>query len=95
MRHVVEKGKTLLVDGPASIGLLSGRVSVLHAQVRVGEKIIIREGKRVPFGVKKTAAFDMMLGEGACFEEITQDPVPSSWEDASKEMLSLRRPLRY
>ncbi|UCE57409.1 MAG: hypothetical protein JSW19_03350 [Candidatus Bathyarchaeota archaeon] len=93
MKYVVETGKTLLVDGPASIGLLSGKVSVLCAQVKIGEKIVIREGKRVPFGVKKKAAFDMILGEGASFEEIIQETVPSSWEMASKEILSLKKPV--
>jgi len=93
MKHIVEKEKTLLVDGPASISLLSGEVSILGAKFKVGEKIVIREGKRVPFWVKKKATFDLMLGEGASFEETDGGTVPSSWENASKEILSLRKPV--
>ena len=93
MKHIVEKRKTLLVDGPASISLLSGKVSVLGAKFEVGEKTVIREGKRVPFGVRKKATFNLMLGEGASFEEIDGGTAPSSWENASKEILSLRKPV--
>jgi len=93
MKRIIEKGKTLLVDGPASISLLSGKVSVLGANFKIGEKIVIREGKRVPFGVRKKATFDLMVGEGASFEEIDGGTVPSSWENASKEILSLGKPV--
>jgi len=93
MKHIIENGKTLLVDGPASIGLLSGQLSILGAPFKIGEKIVIRDGKRVPFGVMKKATFDLMLGEGASFKEIDGGPVPSSWENAAKEILSLKKPV--
>ena len=93
MKRIIENGKTLLVDGPASVSLLSGKVGILGAALKVGEKIVIREGKRIPFGVSKKATFDLMLGEGASFEEIDGDTVPPSWEKASKEILSLRKPV--
>lgn len=93
MKHIVKKGKTLLVDGPASVSLLSGRISVLGAPFRIGDKIIVRDGKRVPFGVRKKATFDLMLGEGASFKEIDGGTVPPSWENAAKEVLSLKKPV--
>lgn len=93
MKHIVEKEKTLLVDGPASVSLLSGQISILGAPFKIGEKTVIRDGKRVPFGVIKKATFDLMLGEGASFKEIDGGPVPSSWENAAKEILSLKKPV--
>jgi len=93
MKRIVEDGKTLLVDGPASVSLLSGKVSILGAALKIEEKIVIREGKRIPFGVSKKATFDLMLGEGASVEEIDGDTVPPSWEKASRETLSLRKPV--
>jgi len=93
MKHIVEKRKTLLVDGPASVSLLSGQISILGARFRIGEKIIVRDGKRVPFGVRKKAAFDLVLGEGASFKELDGDTVPPSWENAAKEVLSLKKPV--
>ncbi len=93
MKHVVEKGKTLLVDGPASMLLLSGEIDVLGAVLEVGKKFVIREGKRVPLEVKKKAAFDLMLGEDASFEEIDGQTIPPSWENASKDIFSLGKPV--
>jgi polynucleotide 5'-hydroxyl-kinase GRC3/NOL9 len=93
MKHIVKTRKTLLVDGPASVGLLSGQTSILGAPFRIGEKMIIRDGKRVPFGVRKSASFDLMLGEGASFKELDGGTVPTSWKNAAKEVLSLKKPV--
>lgn len=92
MKHDVEKGRTLLVDGPASVRLLSGESRVLGAPLNAGDKIVIREGKRVPFEIKKRATFDLMLGENAAFEESEGSTIPTSWETASKKILSRVKP---
>ena len=93
MKRKVEKGKTLLVDGPASVNHISGEVEVLGAKLRKGEKVVIREGKRFPFMIKKRATFDLTLGEDASFEEVEGSTIPSSWENALKEIKACRRPL--
>jgi len=93
MKRDVEKGKTLLVDGPASVSLISGEATILGAALRSGEKIVIREGKRVPFDVRKKASFDLMLGEGASVEETDESTIPQSWGNASKEILSHKKPI--
>ncbi len=93
MKRRVEKGKTLLVDGPASVNHVSGDVEILGAKLKKGEKVVIREGKRVPFMVKKSATFDLALGEDASFEEVEGSTTPPSWGDALKEIRARRRPL--
>jgi polynucleotide 5'-hydroxyl-kinase GRC3/NOL9 len=93
MKGRVAKGKTLLVDGPASVDHISGEVEVLGAKLKKGEKVVIREGKRVPFMVRKSATFDLALGEDASFEEVEGSTTPSSWDDALKEIRASRRPL--
>lgn len=93
MERIVQKGKTLLVDGPASVRVLSGKTGILGANLEAGEKIVIREGKRIPFNVKKVTTFSMMLGEGAFFEVINGKTIPYSWEKAVKKVLSSKRPL--
>ncbi|HSQ53468.1 MAG TPA: hypothetical protein VLM82_03395, partial [Acidobacteriota bacterium] len=93
MKHVVVEGKTLMVDGPASVSLISGRVTVLGAPLHVEEKVVVREGKRLPLFVKKQGTLEWMLGEGASVTEIDNGTVPSSWEDAAKEILSLNKPV--
>ncbi len=92
MKCVAKKGKTLLVDGPASISLLSGKISILGAPLRIGEKIVVREGKRLPLWVKKQTNLELLLGEGASFNEVDEN-VSSLWEDIAKQILSSKKPV--
>ncbi len=87
MKRTVAFGKTLLVDGPASASLLSGEVAVLGAQFEIGSKMVIREGKRVPFEVNATAEFSLFLGEKARLEEIEGNTIPNSWKNAVNTIL--------
>ncbi len=93
MKHVITEGKTLLVDGPASVSILSGKVSVLGAPLQISEKLVVREGKRLPLWVRKRATLELMMGEGAAINEVDAGTVPSSWDEAAKEILSLDKPL--
>jgi len=94
MRLLIEAGKTLLVDGPASVTLLSGKAEILGASMKAGEKLVIRQGKRAPIEVKKKSSFNLMLGEGASHTEIDGSTIPVSWETAVKETLgSSKKPL--
>jgi len=93
MKHVIDEGKTLLVDGPASVSILSGKVSVLGAPLQISEKLVVREGKRLPLWVRKRATLELMMGEGASINEVDAGTVPSSWAEAAKEILSLDKPL--
>ncbi|MCJ7613461.1 hypothetical protein MUO71_01665 [Candidatus Bathyarchaeota archaeon] len=94
MKHVIVEGKTLLVDGPASVTLLSGNVNVLGAPLQIEENLVVRQGKRLPLWIKKTATLEVMLGEWASINEVDEEgAVPSSWDDAAKEILSLDKPV--
>ena len=93
MKHFVEKGKTLLVDGPASVSLLSGKVSVLGAPLQIEKNLVVRQGKRLPLWVKKRATVELMLGEGASISKVEKDLVPFSWGDVAKQLLSLDKPV--
>ena len=92
MKCVVEKGKTLLVDGPASVTLTSGAAEVLGALMNAGDRVVVREGKRMPFKVKRRATFNLMLGENSFVEETNECTVPPSWKKASEEILSYGKP---
>ncbi|RLI46062.1 hypothetical protein DRO69_03945, partial [Candidatus Bathyarchaeota archaeon] len=93
MKRNVGKGKTLLVDGPASVTLLSGEVEVLGGSLMVDEKVVIRNGKRLFFEVNENAVFDLKLGENASVDEVDGTTIPSSWKNASKEALSHGKPV--
>jgi polynucleotide 5'-hydroxyl-kinase GRC3/NOL9 len=93
MKRVIDEGKAFLVDGPASVSLLSGRVSVLGAPLQKDENLVVREGKRLPLWVKKRVTVELRLGEGASANEVDEGTVPSSWEDTAKKILSLNNPV--
>jgi len=88
----VKQGKTLLVDGPSSVNLLFGSVKVLGKDLRVGSKIVVRNGKRLPFEVTKDAEFDLTLGETSSYLEMDGGTIPKSWEDAADGVLALEAP---
>jgi polynucleotide 5'-hydroxyl-kinase GRC3/NOL9 len=67
------------VDGPASVLVVSGKVEVFGFSVKNVSRIVIREGKRLPFAVLETADFDVLLGESASVEEVDGNTIPQSW----------------
>jgi len=92
VKRTVERGKTLLVDGPASVTPLSGEAEVLGAPLKIGTRMVIRDGKRVPLAVTQKAEFDLTLGDTASVEEVDGSTVPASWEKAVGEILSPAKP---
>lgn len=60
MNRTVERGKTLLADGPASVSVNSGKVEAFGFSVKNANKIVIRDGKRLPLAVLETANFDVL-----------------------------------
>lgn len=89
MKRTIEKGHTLLVDGPACVNLLAGEVEVFGAPLKTGVKTVIREGKRVAFEVKQKAHFDLILGENTSVEEFEGSTIPDSWGKACNTILAL------
>ncbi len=91
MNRTVEKGKTLLVDGPASVAVVSGKAEVFGFPVRDAIRIVIREGKRLPFAVLEKADFDIFLGESASVEEVDGNTIPQSWIESADALASLQK----
>ncbi len=90
MNRTVERGKTLLVDGPASVTVTSGKVEIFGSSLSSAKKVVIREGKRLPLVVEETATFEISLGESASVEEVEGNTIPSSWIKASEELLNFQ-----
>jgi polynucleotide 5'-hydroxyl-kinase GRC3/NOL9 len=90
INQTVEKGKTLLIDGPASVILMSGKVEVFGSIMVVANKVVIREGKRLPFAVEERATFNVSLGENASAEEIDENTIPASWTKSFEELLKIQ-----
>lgn len=91
MNRTVEKGKTLLVDGPASVSVVSGKVEVFGFSVKDAGKIVIREGKRLPFAVLEKTDFDIILGENASAEEVDGNTIPQPWIESADALIGLQK----
>lgn len=90
LERIIERGKTLLIDGPASVTVTSGRVEVFGFATGSANKIVIREGKRLPFLVEEKATFRTLLGENSSIEEIDGSTVPSSWNESYEKLLNFQ-----
>jgi polynucleotide 5'-hydroxyl-kinase GRC3/NOL9 len=90
MNRTVKKGTTLLVDGPASVTVTSGKVQAFGSVISGAAKVVVREGKRLPFAVEETAAFEIALGDTASTEEVEGNTVPPSWNESCEEFLNLQ-----
>lgn len=89
MDRTVKKGTTLLVDGPASVTVTSGRAEIFGSVIVEAARVVIREGKRLPFATEEPATFEIALGETASVEEVEGNTIPASWCKASDEFLNL------
>lgn len=90
VKRTVDKGKTLLVDGPASVTVSSGKVEVFGSKINVTGKVVIREGKRLPFEVKETASLEISAGDAAFVEEVNGSTIPESWTNSIQELLNVQ-----
>ncbi|MFA5365746.1 MAG: hypothetical protein WC325_11250, partial [Candidatus Bathyarchaeia archaeon] len=91
MKKVGDSGKTFLVDGPASVAVISGKAEVFGYLVKNTGRIVIREGKRLPFAVKENASFEVRLGKNAKAKEVDSDTIPSSWAEAFETLRKLQK----
>ncbi|MGQ9623997.1 MAG: Clp1/GlmU family protein [Candidatus Bathycorpusculaceae bacterium] len=89
MNRTVDNGKTLLVDGPASVAVTSGKAEVFGSVLGGSSKVVIREGKRLPFTVMEKASFQISLGENASVEEVDGNTIPPSWNKSYEELVKL------
>jgi len=91
LRYKLDKGKTLLVDGPARVQILSGRAEVLGAEIEPEMSVIIRQGKRLPFEAHPKFEAELFMGEEASCVETDIAAIPDSWREAAKSILSEKR----
>ena len=91
MQQTVETNNTLLVDGPASIRLVSGKAEMFNYSLKETAKIVVREGKRLPFFVTEKAIFDLSLGPKATIQEVAGSTIPSSWNKILEAISGLQQ----
>lgn len=82
----LEAGKTLIVNGPASISLLEGRASILGYPMVQRRMVVVRSWRSRPVYVEEEAVFEYTCGEGGGVEVVEGDTVPSEWREVVSEV---------
>jgi polynucleotide 5'-hydroxyl-kinase GRC3/NOL9 len=91
LKHTVEPNRTVLVDGPASVRLVSGKAEVFGYKMKESQQIVFREGKRLPFFAVEKTVFDISLGTNASVTDAIGSTIPSSWNKPLEAILSLQK----
>jgi polynucleotide 5'-hydroxyl-kinase GRC3/NOL9 len=91
MQHTIESNKTMLVDGPASVRLVSGKAEVFGYIMKESQRVLIREGKRLPFFIGEKTTFDVSLGANSGIAETVGSTNPPSWDKPVEVILSLQK----
>ncbi len=92
MERALEKGKTLLTSGPASVALMSGEVSALGFGLPIRRRVVVRRGKAIPFEALENSCLEIVLSGDASVEEMDGSTLPDSWKMAAEAALRLPKP---
>jgi polynucleotide 5'-hydroxyl-kinase GRC3/NOL9 len=91
LQQTVQPNRTMLVDGPASVHLVSGKAEVFGNPLKEAKRVLVREGKRMPFFASEAAVFNVMLGVNAAVSEVEGSTVPPSWSKPVQTVLGLQK----
>jgi polynucleotide 5'-hydroxyl-kinase GRC3/NOL9 len=94
LQHIIEPNKTMLVDGPASVRLVTGKAEVFSYPMKESQRVLILEGKRLPFFIAEKSTFDISLGPNSGVAETMGSTNPPSWDKPIEAILGLpKRPV--
>lgn len=79
----LQKEETLLVEGPASLSLQNGDVSILGAPVSQ-ELVVVRDGRQLPVEASSKSMLEIRLGLGSKYRIVHGSTIPTGWREASQ-----------
>ncbi|MBO3802313.1 MAG: hypothetical protein JTT11_00320, partial [Candidatus Brockarchaeota archaeon] len=82
-KGTLQPGETLLVDGPASVRILSGEGYVFGARVAEGERVVARDGKRIPIN-SASGRLEYEAKAAGGLAVVKGDAIPASWKSAAE-----------
>ncbi len=93
MRYLLSSKKTLIVRGPASLRLSSGKATILGAPLKFDNKIIVRPEKQLPLESFSEVNLELQLGHSGSVSEVEGSTVPRSWRTAVDILEQLKQGL--
>jgi polynucleotide 5'-hydroxyl-kinase GRC3/NOL9 len=79
----------LLADGPASVQIVAGKIEIFGFEPKLKRKMVVQEGKRLPFYTLEATTFNISLGVNACIQEVEGNTTPQSWKEPFNSALNL------
>jgi polynucleotide 5'-hydroxyl-kinase GRC3/NOL9 len=86
-----KKSETILLTGPASIYLSSGKASIFESYLQEKKNIIVKKEKQIAIKLDKNSSFFLKLGSSSGYRIIQGDPFPSSWRKVINEIIKQGR----
>lgn len=80
----LQPGRTLIIDGPASIRLIDGEASCFDGPLVPNRWVLVKGERRVPIESSHGASLEVKIGEGAMVKEIQGSTIPGSWVEAGQ-----------
>ena len=87
----LKSGKTLIVNGPASIKLLEGKASILGCPLPQKKQIVIKSWRSRPVYAYEDSKIEYTFGEGGSIEEVDGNTIPEEWLKTAEEIAELDR----
>ncbi len=89
MRRIKEKrGAVLKIDGPASIRVLEGAISILGSVIKPKEQVVVPRYKSLAVEFVEDSTIELRLGSDAKVEVPSEAVIPTEWMMAVESMLS-------
>ncbi len=80
----LEKGHTLLLEGPGSIRLREGSAQCLGAPIPNNDWVVIGKTRQVPLFSPESSLFEIKLVAGGSWREVGESTIPTGWSEASQ-----------
>lgn len=89
--HELNSGKTLIVNGPASIKLLEGKASIFGYILPLKKQIVIKSWRSRPVYAIEDSKIEYTFGEGGSIEEVHHNTIPDEWLKVVQEISELEK----
>lgn len=82
----LKSGKTLIVNGPASLRLIEGKASILEYPLSLKKQIVVKSWRSRPVYAHEDSVIEYTFGEGGSIEEVDGNTVPEKWIETINEV---------
>lgn len=86
--HRLRAGRTLIVNGPASIRLLEGKASILACPLTPKRQVVVKSWRSRPVYAEEDSLIECVFGGDGSVEEVDGDTIPAEWTENVRELSS-------